>query len=80
MEKSKLKLVVGSGKGGVGKSMLTSALAMLFAKKQKIVAVDCDADAPNLAIWLGEQDDWERVKKISVSETPLIDNSKLAKK
>ncbi len=49
----KFKLVVSSGKGGVGKSMVTSALAMLFAKEKKIVAADCDADAPNLGIWLG---------------------------
>jgi len=46
------KLVIASGKGGVGKSMLTSVLTMFFAKTKKIVAVDCDADAPNLAIWL----------------------------
>ena len=49
-----MKIVIASGKGGVGKSMLTSALAMLFAKNEKVVAVDCDVDAPNLAIWLGE--------------------------
>jgi len=47
------KLVISSGKGGVGKSMLSSTLAMLFAKEQKIIAVDCDVDAPNLALWLG---------------------------
>ena len=49
----RVKLIICSGKGGVGKSMLTSALAMLFAQHKKVVAVDCDADAPNLAIWLG---------------------------
>ena len=42
-----------SGKGGVGKSTLTSSLAILLAKKQKIIAVDCDVDAPNLALILG---------------------------
>lgn len=80
MRKSKLKLVIGSGKGGVGKSMLTSALAMLFAKSYRTVAVDCDVDAPNLAIWLGEPENWEKVRKISVSEKPVIDNSRLTKK
>jgi len=49
-----MKLVISSGKGGVGKSMLTSALAMLSARKHKVMAVDCDVDAPNLAIWLNE--------------------------
>ena len=75
-----MKLVITSGKGGVGKSMLTSALAMLFAKIKKVVAVDCDVDAPNLAIWLGKPEKWETMKKISVSEKPVIDNSKLTKK
>lgn len=75
------KIAIVSGKGGVGKSMLTSSLAMLFAKnKKKVVAVDCDVDAPNLAIWLGEPENWEKIRKISVSEKPIIDNSKLAKK
>ena len=74
------KVAVVSGKGGVGKSMLTSVLAMLFAKEKKIVAVDCDVDAPNLAVWLGEPEKWKRTEKISVSEKPIIDNSKLTKK
>lgn len=75
------KIAVASGKGGVGKSMLCSALAMLFAKdKKKITAVDCDVDAPNLAVWLGEPEKWKEIKKISVSEKPVIDSSKLTKK
>ncbi len=48
-----MQLVIASGKGGVGKSMLASSLAVLLAKEMKIVACDCDVDAPNLAIWLG---------------------------
>ncbi|RLC35345.1 MAG: P-loop ATPase [Candidatus Nealsonbacteria bacterium] len=75
-----MKIVIASGKGGVGKSMLVSTLAMLFAKNQKVVAVDCDADAPNLAIWLGEPENWKEVKKISVSEKPIINQNKLTKK
>jgi len=71
------KIVIASGKGGVGKSMLTSSLAMLFAKEKKIVAVDCDVDTPNLAIWLNETENWEKVRKVSVSKKPVIDNSKL---
>jgi len=71
------KIVIASGKGGVGKSMLTSSLAMLFAREKKIVAVDCDVDTPNLAIWLNEIENWGKVKKVSVSEKPVIDNSKL---
>jgi len=87
------KIVILSGKGGVGKSMLCSALAMLFAEDKKtrldelsssqrggVVAVDCDVDAPNLAIWLGEPENWEKTEKISVSEKPIINNNKLSRK
>jgi len=42
-----------SGKGGVGKSSVTASLAVLLAKKHKIVAADCDVDAPNLGLLFG---------------------------
>lgn len=73
------KVAICSGKGGVGKSMLTSSLAILMAKRN-IIAVDCDVDAPNLAVWLGEPEDWKKVEKISVSEKPVIDSSSLTEK
>lgn len=49
----KFKIAVASGKGGVGKSMVASSLAILFSREKKIVAVDADVDAPNLHLWLG---------------------------
>ncbi|MCD6528272.1 ATP-binding protein [bacterium] len=67
------KIVIISGKGGVGKSMLSSTLAMLFAKTKKVVAVDCDVDAPNLAIWLNEIKNWDRVISVVTSAKPKID-------
>jgi len=70
------KIVISSGKGGVGKSMLASSLALLFAQKKKIVAVDCDVDAPNLHLWLGQDEDWDEIEKVSTSERPVIDNKK----
>ena len=70
------KLVIASGKGGVGKSMLASSLAMLFSKKKKIVAVDADVDAPNLHLWLGQNENWDKVKKISTGKKPVIDRKK----
>lgn len=72
----KLKIVVSGGKGGVGKSMLASALAMLFARNQKTVAVDCDADAPNLAIWLGGVEKWDKTLPVVASARPEIDYKK----
>ena len=71
-----MKIVIISGKGGVGKSMLTSTLAMLFAERQKIVAVDCDADAPNLAIWLNEIGGWNKIIPVIASARPEIDYQK----
>jgi len=74
------KLAIASGKGGVGKSMIASSLAILFSKnKKKIIAVDCDVDTPNLSIWCGESNRWEKIEKISVSEKPIINNKKLTK-
>ena len=72
----KIKLVIASGKGGVGKSMLTSALAMLFAEGKEIVAVDCDVDAPNLAIWLNEIKLWDKKIPVVTSAKPEIDLNK----
>ncbi|MFX1295446.1 MAG: ATP-binding protein [Promethearchaeota archaeon] len=51
------KITIVSGKGGVGKTTLTAALACLYAQhKLKIVLTDCDVDAPNLAITLHNQE------------------------
>jgi len=76
MKNKKIKLAVASGKGGVGKSMLASSLAMLFSQKKKVVAVDCDVDAPNLHLWLGQNEDWDKIEKISTNEKPVIDKTK----
>ncbi len=74
--KGSKKIVIGSGKGGVGKSMLTSALSMLFNQEHKIVAVDCDVDAPNLAIWLNEVKHWGKIIPVTTSARPEIDYKK----
>jgi MinD superfamily P-loop ATPase len=72
-----VKIVVASGKGGVGKSMLASSLALLFSEKKKVVACDCDVDAPNLGLWLGITD-YDEKKKISTSEkAKIIDQNNL---
>ncbi len=86
MERVKLKVAIASGKGGVGKSMLASSLAMLFTRKAKVVAVDADVDAPNLHLWLGlsleasakgeEGEHWDKIKKVSTNEKPIIDLKK----
>jgi len=70
------KIVIASGKGGVGKSMVASTVAMFFAQKKRIIAIDCDVDAPNLHLWLGESENWDKVEKISTNELPIIDYKK----
>ncbi len=67
-----MKIAVVSGKGGVGKSMLASVLSMLSTKSKRVVAVDCDVDAPNLHLWLGEDEKWDKTEKISVSEKAVV--------
>lgn len=78
MSKQKLpiKIVIASGKGGVGKSILASSLAILYSKLYSLIALDCDVDAPNLALWLNEYKNWDRRKKISTSEKPVFDYEK----
>ena len=74
----KKKIVVASGKGGVGKSMLASSLALLFFNNKKIVTIDCDVDAPNLGLWLGITD-FDESEKISTSVKATIDQKKCIK-
>jgi len=73
-----MKIVVASGKGGVGKSMLASSLALLFSKDKKVVACDCDVDAPNMGLWLGVESH-DKSEKISTSEKAEIDQAKCTK-
>ena len=42
-----MKIAVTGGKGGVGKSMVATSLAVEFAKKQRVLLVDADAECPN---------------------------------
>ncbi len=72
MSKDFKEIVVASGKGGVGKSMLASSFSILFSEKEKVLALDCDVDAPNLAIWLGEAGGWQKEEDVSVSKRPVI--------
>ncbi len=82
MPDKKLKVAVLSGKGGVGKSMLASSLAILFSRfgagkeKLSLLAVDADADAPNLDIWLGGVKSWDKTIPVVASEKPVIDYEK----
>lgn len=60
------KITILSGKGGVGKSSITASLAVMLARDNKIVAVDCDVDASNLPLLFGIKE-FEEKEKISTN-------------
>ena len=71
------KITVLSGKGGVGKSMLSSSLAVLLSEDMKIIAVDCDVDAPDLAVTLGmDEDDYDSWEDITTNKKAVLNEEK----
>jgi len=42
-----MKIAIAGGKGGVGKSMVATSLAVEFARDSKTILVDADAECPN---------------------------------
>jgi MinD superfamily P-loop ATPase len=70
-----MKIVIASGKGGTGKSMLASSMCLFFSDSATVVACDCDVDAPNLGLWLGVTE-YDNRKSISVSEKAEVNHIK----
>lgn len=66
-----MKIVIASGKGGTGKSMISSSLSLLFSQEFLTVACDCDVDAPNLGLWLGVER-YEKKEVVSINEKASI--------
>jgi len=70
LEKIKHRLLVFSGKGGVGKSTVAANLALAFAKKgMKVGLLDVDIHGPNLAKMLGMED---RRLEVSGEASPCL--------
>ncbi len=73
------RLVVLSGKGGAGKSTISSSIAYLISDKLSLVCADCDVDTPNLHIVLGfnkrnsEQISTQEVAEVVASVETNID-------
>ncbi len=57
-----MQVAIASGKGGVGKSTITASLLYLLKDRYKLIAVDADAEAPNLGLLLGVED-WEEERE-----------------
>ncbi|WP_455277132.1 nucleotide-binding protein [[Eubacterium] cellulosolvens] len=70
-----MKVVIASGKGGTGKSMIASSLSILFSNLKNVVACDCDVDAPNLGLWLGVTK-YDSTEKVAISEKASINLNK----
>ncbi len=71
-----VELVVASGKGGVGKSTITSSIALVLAEHgYKMVAADADAEAPNLHLVLGVQE-WDKIEDYHEGRVAYIKEEK----
>ncbi len=71
-----LEIVIASGKGGVGKSTITSTLGVYLANKgYDIIMIDADADAPNLHL-IFDVNKWEEETTIYDAWVAEIDYSK----
>jgi Mrp family chromosome partitioning ATPase len=68
MRKIKHKIVVMSGKGGVGKSTVASNLACVLARDGKVGLLDADVTGPDIAMIMGVEDE-EVVSKEIGNET-----------
>ena len=55
-----MRIAITGGKGGTGKSMVATSLAVLYAKNNKTLLVDADAECPNDHLLLGV-----KLKKVS---------------
>jgi len=61
-----MKIAVTGGKGGTGKSMVATSLAIEFAKREKTMLVDADAECPNDHLILGTE-----IKKSATVMQPI---------
>ncbi len=73
-----MQIVIASGKGGVGKSTVSSSLIYLLKDKHKIIAVDADADAPNLDLLFGVET-WEEKKELTGAKVARINHDRCIK-
>ncbi len=67
MNKIKRKIAVIGGKGGVGKSMVSTNLAVAFAQKHATAIIDCDFDGPSVPRILGVMG-----KKLHIEDSGII--------
>jgi len=69
----KMQIAIASGKGGVGKSSVAASLIYILKDEYPLIAVDADADAPNLHLIFGV-DRWEKEKELVGAKVAKIDS------
>ncbi len=67
------EIVIASGKGGVGKSTVSSSLSLIL-KDHKVGVVDADAEAPNLHLLFNIK--WKEEREFKSKSVAIIDYSK----
>jgi len=65
-----MKIAVASGKGGTGKTMVSTSLAVSLAPDANIEFLDCDVEAPNAHLFLQPEIEMEQPATIQI---PVID-------
>ena len=78
LSQMKNRLLVFSGKGGVGKSTVAANLALALAQKgQKVGLLDIDIHGPNLAKMLGVEDKYLDISPAGIKPVQVNQNLKL---
>ncbi len=68
-----MNIVIASGKGGTGKTLVSTNLAAVLSEKQHVQLLDCDVEAPNVDIFMNSLVETENPVNILV---PEIDHQK----
>lgn len=67
-----MRLVVASGKGGTGKTLVAANLAAVLSAKREVVLADCDVEEPNLHLFFPSEE-----KTLPVmTDVPVFDHSR----
>ncbi|MDK2983458.1 MAG: hypothetical protein PWP19_936 [Thermococcaceae archaeon] len=69
-----MQVAIASGKGGVGKSSVAASLIYLLKDEYSLIAVDADADAPNLDLLFGVES-WEEEKELIGAKVARINTN-----
>jgi MinD superfamily P-loop ATPase len=64
---------IASGKGGTGKTLVTSSLAVSLKDKQQVQVADCDVEEPNAHIFLNPE--FSKEEKVYIN-VPRVDKNK----